>query len=215
LPARAEPQRLRVFVGDDGRGGNALAVFVDGGAIAPEDRQATAAEIGYSETVFVDDADRGDVHIFTPAAELDFAGHPMVGTAWLLKDVEVLRPPAGEVRVRREGEVTWVSGRPEWGPPYELEQLDSPADVDAHPGAGPDALLQVWAWEDEGRGVVRARVFCTAIGIPEDEATGSAAVRLGSHLNRDLLIRQGVGSRIHVRPAGDGFVEVGGRSQFM
>ena len=43
------------------------------------------------------------MRIFTPAAELAFAGHPTVGTAWLLREsgrpVAALHPPAGEVRV--------------------------------------------------------------------------------------------------------------------
>lgn len=215
MPERAEPQRLRVFVDDAGEHGNPLAVFVDGGAVPREDRQALAAEIGYSETVFVDDARRGVVQILTPTDEPRFAGHPMVGTAWLLRDLDVLRPPAGEVTIRREGDVTWVRGRPEWGPAFRPEQVGSPAEVDAHPGAGPDDLLQVWAWEDEAGGLVRARVFCTAIGIPEDEATGAASVVLGAQLQRPLLIRQGAGSRIHVMPEADGWVEVGGRVTFL
>ena len=90
---------LRVFIGPDGRGGNPLGVFVDGSAIPRDRRQAVAAELGFSETVFVDDLGTavdpdGDVtataaatvRIFTPAAELAFAGHPTVGTAWLLAD---------------------------------------------------------------------------------------------------------------------------------
>src|SRR5436309_11290746 len=75
---------LRVFCGDDGRGGNPLGVFLDGGAIASDQRQAVAHDLGFSETVFVDDGRSGDIAIFTPQAELDFAGHPTVGTAWLL-----------------------------------------------------------------------------------------------------------------------------------
>ena len=69
-----------------------------------ERRQAVAADLGLSETVFVDDAERGEVRIFTPAVELDFAGHPAVGTAWLLEGVDALRPPAGELPVTREGD---------------------------------------------------------------------------------------------------------------
>jgi predicted PhzF superfamily epimerase YddE/YHI9 len=49
--------------------------------------------------VFVDDAERGEMRIFTPAVELPFAGHPVVGTAWLLareRDAvpRCARPPA-------------------------------------------------------------------------------------------------------------------------
>ena len=95
---------LRVFCAEDGSGGNPLGVFLHGAAVPPERRQAVAADLGLSETVFVDDAGSGTIRIFTPAEELDFAGHPSVGTAWLLGDVHALRPPAGEVPVRRDAE---------------------------------------------------------------------------------------------------------------
>jgi predicted PhzF superfamily epimerase YddE/YHI9 len=198
---------LRVFLAHDGSCGNPLGVVLDGASVAPELRQPLAAELGYSETVFVDDRERGELRIFTPAAELDFAGHPTVGTAWLL-GADILRVPAGEVPARRDGGLTWIAARPEWAPPFEHVQLDSPAEVDAFavPAAGLDA---VWAWEGEGR--VRSRVFPVDLGIDEDEATGAAAVRLGGLLGRELEIRQGEGSIIHVRPRGDGMVEIGGR----
>ncbi len=115
---------LRVFCSDDGSGGNPLGVFLDGAEVAPELRQAVAADLGLSEIVFVDDAPRGEIRIFTPAVELDFAGHPSVGTAWMLDGVDVLRPPAGELAVRREGETVYVAARPEWGPPHELLELE-------------------------------------------------------------------------------------------
>jgi predicted PhzF superfamily epimerase YddE/YHI9 len=205
--APVELHVLRVFVDDEDRYGNPLGVVVDGGSVAPERRQPLAAELGYSETVFVDDRERGEIRIFTPAAELEFAGHPSVGTAWLL-DADVLRVPAGDVPARRDGQLTWIAARPEWAPPFEHVQLDSPREVDtfAVPAAGLDA---VWAWEGEGR--VRSRVFPVDLGIEEDEATGAAAVRLGGLLGRELEIRQGRGSLIHVRPRDDGMVEIGGR----
>src|SRR5215208_1320350 len=76
---------LRVFLGSDGEGGNPLGVILDGAAIAPSERQIVAADLGYSETVFVDDAGSGALRIHTPAVELPLAGHPLVGTAWLLE----------------------------------------------------------------------------------------------------------------------------------
>jgi predicted PhzF superfamily epimerase YddE/YHI9 len=54
-------------------------------------------------------------------------------------------------------------------------------------------------------------VFAIAYGIFEDEATGAAAVRLTAKLGRPVEIRQGRGSIIHARPAGDGRVEISGR----
>ena len=111
---------LRVFIGPDGRGGNPLGVFLDGSDVQAERRQAVAARLGFSETVFVDDPATGAIRIFTPAAELPFAGHPTVGTAWLLREtgrpVVALHPPAGEVLVRHDAERTWVTARPEWAP---------------------------------------------------------------------------------------------------
>lgn len=204
---------LRVFTGEDGSGGNPLGVFLDGAAVPPERRQAAAAEIGFSETVFVDDAASGAVRIFTPAVELPFAGHPLVGAAWLLaqerKAVEVLRPPAGEVPASAEGDRASVAGRPQWAPPFRWFQLGSPDEVDAleGPPEGHD-LAGAYAWE--GEGVVRARVFPPRLGIEEDEATGAAAVLLGALLERDVEIRQGRGSRIAVHPRADGLVEIGG-----
>jgi predicted PhzF superfamily epimerase YddE/YHI9 len=207
---------LRAFCGEDDAGGNALAVFLDGAEVPPEARQRVAAELGLSETVFVDDTAHGEVRIFTPTVELDFAGHPAVGTAWLLRErgfrVSALRVQAGEAAVRYDGRDAFVAGRPEWGPPWELEQLGSPAAVEALDGP-PDGhdLVTAWAWLDQASGVVRARVFGLRIGIDEDEATGSAAVRLCSALGRPLDIRQGRASRILAQPLDGGWVEIGGR----
>jgi predicted PhzF superfamily epimerase YddE/YHI9 len=204
---------LRVFCADDGSHGNPLGVFMDGSEVPEERRQAVAADLGLSETVFVDDAERGKIRIFTPTDELDFAGHPAVGTAWLLGAPEALRPPAGETAVSREGEVVYVAARPEWGPPHELAELGSADEVEALDGP-PEGheLIAVWAWIDEPAGTMRARVFPVRIGIAEDEATGSAATKLCAMAGRAIDIRQGRGSRILARPAAEGFVEIGGRS---
>jgi len=205
---------LRVFCGPDGTGGNPLGVFLDGPAIAPVDRQATAKELGFSETVFVDDRSTGEVQIFTPAVELPFAGHPLVGTAWLLAQrgdtPAALRPPAGEVPARVEGERAFVAGRPEWQPDYEWMELGSPAEVEALDGPPPNERDLAAVYAPMGDDAVRARVFPVALGIAEDEATGSAAVRLGALLRRPLAIHQGQGSVIDVVPRDDGYVEIGG-----
>jgi len=207
---------LRVFCGDDGSGGNPLGVFLEGRSVPAERRQDVAADLGFSETVFVDDAGSGEIRIYTPAVEIPFAGHPVVGTAWLLErergGVPALHPPAGEVPTRSDGEWTYAAGRPEWAPEFEFVQLDSPADVEALDGPPrSDKEVGMWAWIDEERGILRERVFAEPFGIPEDEATGAAAVALSARLGRPLDIRQGKGSRIVTRLLDDGMVELAGR----
>lgn len=208
---------LRVFCDEDDRHGNPLGVFLDGSQVPEPRRQAVAHELGFSETVFVDDLETAACRIFTPGLELPFAGHPMVGTAWLLAreghPAPVLRPPAGEIAVRREGGLTFIAARAEWSPPWRLIRLPEPAGVASRREPAPeDGLLPFyWAWEDEAAGVVRARCFSLEDGIGEDEATGSAAIMLGAELGRELTIHQGEGSLLLVRPLGEGRAEVGGR----
>jgi predicted PhzF superfamily epimerase YddE/YHI9 len=207
---------LRVFVNDEGEFGNHLGVFLDGAGIDAARRQAIATELGYSETVFVDDRERGELQIFTPVAELPFAGHPMVGTAWLLRrhgvEVRALRPPAGELGVRYEDDATYISARPEWSPDFEPVQLPDATAVHELDGAPIDAgEVYAWAWIDEDAGTIRARAFAPAFGIPEDEATGSAALALSASVGRPVTIHQGRGSVLIARPLDGGRAEVGGR----
>jgi predicted PhzF superfamily epimerase YddE/YHI9 len=212
---------LRVFVGPDGGGGNPLGVFLDGAAIEAERRQAVTVELGFAETVFVDDVKRGAIRIFLPTQEAAFAGHPTVGTAWLLREVgsavDVVRPPAGDVPVRYDAERTWIRARAAWMPGViRVVELGSAAEVEAHPGqAMGEPWLYVWAWEDEAAGRLRARAFPTNFGVLEDEASGAASIFMGDLLGRALTIRQGVGSEIVVLPDDDGTVEIGGRTEIV
>ena len=109
---------LRVFTDLDGNHGNPLGV-VDAATVAPPDRQAVAARLGYSETIFVDrpapETNTAQAHIFTPVAELPFAGHPAVGVSWWLRSVgtpiHTLQVPAGIVQVSYDGDITAVRAR--------------------------------------------------------------------------------------------------------
>ena len=213
---------LRVFVGPDGTGGNPLGVIIDGSRVPAAKRQGVAAELGFSETVFVDAIDpaggTADVRIYTPGVELAFAGHPTVGTSWLLATerpgIHTLRCPAGDVVTWADGAGRrWIRARADWVHPIAIEQLASVAEVEAdQPGAMGDPGRYVWAWQDEAEGRLRSRYFATDVGIREDEATGAAAVVMGHRLERPLVIRQGIGSELLVRPdPAAGTVDVGGR----
>jgi predicted PhzF superfamily epimerase YddE/YHI9 len=167
--------------------------------------------------VFVDEVATGAIRIFTPSAELPFAGHPTVGTGWLLRslghDGATLRVPAGEVPAWQDGELSWVRARPSWIHAIKPAQLDLAAAVDELTGPPPgEGSYYAWAWIDEAAGSIRARYFVSDYGIGEDEATGAAAVMMGGMLGRPLEIHQGVGSVLQVRmgPEPDS-VEVGGR----
>lgn len=177
----------------------------------PEERQAFAAKLGFSETVFVDDPERGVIDIYTPSVRLPFAGYPCVGTAWLL-DVPELVTLAGVVGTRLDGEFSWIEARPEWVPLRTLRRYASATEVDALPVPSPGEWIYAWAWEDEAGGRVRARAFPGRDdGIEEDEATGAAALLLTAQLGRALNIIQGKGSQILTAPQPGGWVEVGGR----
>lgn len=117
--------------------GNQLAVFTDGRGLPGEQMQRAARELNLSETVFFLPPERdGDlrIRIFTPGRELPFAGHPVLGSAFLagelLQAAEVrLETGAGVVPVvlRRQGEQI-VSGQmeqpvPDWAPYEHPERL--------------------------------------------------------------------------------------------
>jgi predicted PhzF superfamily epimerase YddE/YHI9 len=226
---------LRVFT-RDGQGGNHLGVVTEVEGLDPAAMQAIALALGFSETVFLDPAEESPlVRIFTPAAEIPFAGHPLVGTAWWLagrgRSQVVLRCGTDPVRSRQDGGLTWIevpSGRPVipsglepagWAVvegwevrmplPYHLLHLGSPSEVAALTAPDPPlAEVMAWAWVDAGRSV-KARFFAPGVGVPEDPATGSAAVALAAvlrhtgHPHGELVVLQGdeVGwpSTIHLR----------------
>jgi trans-2,3-dihydro-3-hydroxyanthranilate isomerase len=85
--------------------GNALAVFPDPADLTPEQMQALAQEMNLSETTFVFDSDVAThrVRFFTPTAEIPLAGHPTVGTWWLLAELGRLELPRdGALEITQE-----------------------------------------------------------------------------------------------------------------
>lgn len=117
--------------------GNPLAVFLEGEGLSDAEMQAIAKEMNLSETTFVLPPERAEhaarVRIFTPAQELPFAGHPTIGTAFVLatkgllpgSSTElILEEGIGPVPVRLEGSVEapgfiWMRhGEASFGAPY-------------------------------------------------------------------------------------------------
>ena len=102
---------LDVFT-DHPLAGNPLAVVLDSDGLDDAAMQAIAAEFNLSETVFVsppkDSANRAAIRIFTPVHELPFAGHPTVGTAILLNQLNHLGEGNELVLEEQVGPVTCV-----------------------------------------------------------------------------------------------------------
>jgi trans-2,3-dihydro-3-hydroxyanthranilate isomerase len=138
-------------------GGNPLAVFLDGRGLTDGEMQAIAREMNLSETTFVLPATRPDcaarVRIFTPAREVPFAGHPTLGTAWVLATegrlggtaAAALEEGIGPVAVTLEGDLRrpgfiWMRHRdatfgPELAARAEVAAALGLAESDLHPRA--------------------------------------------------------------------------------
>ncbi len=101
---------LNVFTdGDDPFSGNPLCVFEDAQGLSDSDMQGLARQLNLSETTFItpgDAAVSANVRIFTPDYELPFAGHPTLGSAYVVRELSsagdsvLLRMPAGDIPVR-------------------------------------------------------------------------------------------------------------------
>jgi trans-2,3-dihydro-3-hydroxyanthranilate isomerase len=114
--------------------GNQLCVVPEPVDLEDATMQALAKEIGFSETTFVTESggDRYSLRIFTPAAELPFAGHPTLGTAFVLVSEGRVSSPgtqvaaAGEipVEVDLEAGTAWMTQLPaEFGPVLDDREL--------------------------------------------------------------------------------------------
>jgi trans-2,3-dihydro-3-hydroxyanthranilate isomerase len=101
---------LNVFIdGDNPFSGNPLCVFEDAADLSDEDMQNLARQLNLSETTFITPGGAdvsANVRIFTPSYEMAFAGHPTLGTAYVVHELSrtgdaiLLRMPAGDIPVR-------------------------------------------------------------------------------------------------------------------
>jgi trans-2,3-dihydro-3-hydroxyanthranilate isomerase len=204
--------------------GNQLAVFTDATALQIATMQPLARELNVSETVFVfGPAQGGDarIRIFTPAVELPFAGHPVLGTAIVLgieRGLEqvTLETGAGRVPVvlrrgeggadARTGYGSMLQPIPTWERyEREAELLDalgvsgSGLPVEAYVN-GPRHVYVELDSEQEVAALspdLQALAAPPGLGVPEDPATGSAAGPLAVHLARHGRIA--FGEEIEIR----------------
>jgi trans-2,3-dihydro-3-hydroxyanthranilate isomerase len=106
-------QVLRVFMRGE-VGGNHLGVVNDLTDLTGDDMLRIAAQLGFSETVFVDEiAVPPHCRIFTPTTEMPFAGHPLVGVAWFLntsgRAADWLTCQIGKVQIDFTDDQSWIA----------------------------------------------------------------------------------------------------------
>lgn len=107
--------------------GNQLAVFMNAEALTTTEMQQIATEINFAESTFVTSIDEkkntAAIKIFTPAHEMKFAGHPIIGTSWVLlnkvfeKNANTLElhVPIGGIKVKQENDLMWLkAAQPEF-----------------------------------------------------------------------------------------------------
>jgi PhzF family phenazine biosynthesis protein len=118
--------------------GNPVAVVLEGTGLRPEEMQRIAAWTNLSETTFVlppgsPDADYR-LRIFTPRAELPFAGHPTIGSAHAVLEAGIAKPKAGKLRqecgagiveLAVDGEMLWLKAPPGKDAPVREPELAS------------------------------------------------------------------------------------------
>ncbi|WP_255988747.1 PhzF family phenazine biosynthesis protein [Chitinolyticbacter albus] len=97
--------------------GNPLAVFPDAAGLSDAEMQQLAQQLNLSESTFVTPHQQADaaVRIFTPNYELPFAGHPTLGTAWVVAQGRTdvtLAMPAGTIPVHVAGDIATLTAQP-------------------------------------------------------------------------------------------------------
>lgn len=197
-------------------GGNPLAVFVDAEGLSDAQMQSLAAEMNLSETTFVlppaDPAHTARVRIFNRTAEMPFAGHPSVGTGYVLAQrggngVLTLEVPAGlvEVEIVRDkagapsGAVIAAPKPLALGPEYDVETIAAcaglnPEDIltEAHMPVEASVGVDFIIANVRADALVKASPNLTAFKMAAEQVAGGGE-RLSLHLySRD-------GGKVHAR----------------
>ena len=153
-------------------GGNPLAVVLDGRGLADGEMQAIAKEMNLSETTFILPPTRPDcaarVRIFTPARELQFAGHPTIGTAWVMA-VHGLVPGSPSAFSLEEG----------IGP--------VPVTLDGDPGS-PSFIWMRHGTPDFGPEMGNRAEIAAALNLTEADLISGAPIQTGSTGSRFMFV---------------------------
>jgi trans-2,3-dihydro-3-hydroxyanthranilate isomerase len=118
--------------------GNQLAVFLGADSLSEDKMQKIAREINFAESTFITKHDQEDgvaeIRIFTPEHEMKFAGHPIIGTSWVLMNkvfsnqptAITLSVPIGDIPVHQAGDLIWLqAAQPEFLDTFLVEDFVS------------------------------------------------------------------------------------------
>lgn len=107
--------------------GNQLAVFLDADRLSTEEMQKIAREINFAESTFITkiqpEKNSATIRIFTAEYEMRFAGHPIIGTSWVLMNKIIenqprnfnLSVPIGEIPIQQSEDLVWLqAAQPEF-----------------------------------------------------------------------------------------------------
>jgi trans-2,3-dihydro-3-hydroxyanthranilate isomerase len=147
---------VNVFTdGDNPFSGNPLCVFEDATGLHDKDMQDLARQLNLSETTFITPGGgdvSANVRIFTPNYEMPFAGHPTLGTAYVVRelsgagDAVLLRMPAGDIPVHVAGNVWTLQANAPTSFPVEVPRSDLTAMI----GLTADRVAAEPLWVDTG-----------------------------------------------------------------
>lgn len=154
--------------------GNALAIFPDARGLSGEEMQALAREMNLSETTFVLPSSRATrrLRIFTPAAEIPLAGHPVIGTWWVLTELGYVDGPVDGAR-----RVTQETGR-------------GVLPVDIHvTGGRPTRVEMVQAQPEFGATVGDRAALAAVLGTHADGIAADPAPQVVSTAMPQLMVR--------------------------
>lgn len=185
---------LRTFVDWNIFGSGAVSgVVLDAGFISQRQRQRIASERGLPEIVFVDDLERGIVQIFTASRQRQYAGYPLIATAWLLSQVRgpinVITPPAGSTQVRYRGNGDISLRIPDdWMRRHTFEQYSSVKEL-RQIGPPSDSIIR-WAWHEEQDARIFAR-FTIPDHAPGCGVSAAVSAALSIEVTIPLSITQG------------------------
>jgi trans-2,3-dihydro-3-hydroxyanthranilate isomerase len=189
--------------------GNPLAVVLDAEHLSTEQMQAIAREFNLSETAFPTAPPPGATYglrIFTPTTELPFAGHPSVGSAWVLHQLgriaagdNVQACRAGLLPVHVGEQITLTGGTPTVGSPLEAEPFLAALGLSADDLDGPEPR---WA----GVGVEFAYLLVRASAL-DTVAVDVQAVAAFGHTGVSLVSWDGTTARTRVFAGGAGVFE--------